>query len=260
MNQTYKNIEVIVVDNFSEDKTVKIARDFGAKVIVEKLVRSAARNRGIKEAKGEYVLSIDSDMELIPEVIEECLKVINSGEKIGGIIIPERSVGNTIWVKVRDFERSFYAGTEIESARFFKKDLAEKVGGFDEDVIFFEESTLPHKLKRLGYNVKVRINAEILHHEEDFSLYKWLKKKYYYGKTASIYRSKYKDLSKKRMSLFYRFSLFLGSKRFYSKPLLAFGVVTLKLLEYFSAGLGFLWSELFTHLFSSGDNPRESRR
>jgi glycosyltransferase involved in cell wall biosynthesis len=246
MNQTYKNIEVIVIDNFSEDKTVKIARDFGAKVIIEKSVRSVARNRGIREAKGKYVLSIDSDMELTSKVIEECLKIINtdSDEKIGGIIIPERSVGNSIWVKVRDFERSFYAGTEIESARFFRKDLAEKVEGFDEDVIFFEESTLPHKLKRLGYNVKVRINAEILHHEEDFSLCKWLRKKYYYGKTAYIYREKYKDLSKKQMGLFYRFSLFFRSKRFHSNPLLAFGVIILKLLEYFSAGLGYLTSKV----------------
>jgi len=50
--------------------------------------------------------------------------------------------------------------------------------------VFFEESTLPQKIEALGFNVRARINAEILHHEDDFSLLKWLKKKYYYGKTA----------------------------------------------------------------------------
>ena len=129
-----------------------------------------------------------------------------------------------------------YPGT-----RLFKQ--TEKVGGFDEDIVLCEESTLPQKIEKLSYNVKARINAEILHCEEDFSVGKWLRKKYYYGKTASIYRDRYKD-SKKQTSLLYRFSLFFGNKRFYSKPLLAFCVVTLKLLEYFSAGLGFLASKL----------------
>jgi hypothetical protein len=94
----------------------------------------------------------------------------------------------------------------------------------------------------LGYNVKARINAGILHHEEDFSVRNWLKKKYYYGKTASIYKDRYKD-SKKQTSLFYRFSLFLRNERFYSKPSLAFGTIVLKLLEYFFAALGYLVSE-----------------
>jgi hypothetical protein len=91
----------------------------------------------------------------------------------------------------------------------------------------------------LGYNVEARVNAKILHHEEDFSIWKWLRKKYYYGKTAPNYRIRYK-LSARQMSLAYRLSLFLKSKRFYSRPLVAFGVIILKLLECFSTGLGFL--------------------
>jgi glycosyltransferase involved in cell wall biosynthesis len=243
-NQTYNNIEVIVVDKFSKDRTVEIAKRFGAKVIVENLDRSVARNYGIKVAKGEYLLSIDSDMELTPKVIEECLEAINKNEKIGGVIIPEKSVGNSFWVKVRDFERSFYENTPIESARFFRMDLVRKVDGYDEDVIFFEESSLPQKIKELGYNVEKRINSVILHHEENFSLWKWLKKKYYYGKTAYVYMKKYKKYANEKVSLFYRFGLFLKNKKFYSKPLLAFGVIILKILEYFSAGFGFLISKI----------------
>jgi glycosyltransferase involved in cell wall biosynthesis len=243
-NQTYKNIEIIIVDKNSRDKTVEIAKNYNAKIFQLNAERTEAKNFGLRKAIGKYVCFIDSDMELTKNVIEECVNLIEKDEKIGGIIIPERSVGGSFWAKVRDFERGFYAGTEIESARFFRKDLAEKVGGFDEDIIFFEESTLPQKMEKLGYNVKARVNAEILHHEEDFSIWKWLKKKYYYGKTASIYREKYKDSSKKQTSLFYRFSLFFRNKRFYSELLLAFGVITLKLLEYFSAGLGYLASKV----------------
>jgi len=243
-NQTYKNIEIIVVDRNSIDGTVEIAKSFGAKVFQLDVERAKAKNFGLREAKGKYVCFIDSDMELTPKVIEECIGLIDGNEMIGGVIIPEKSVGNNFWVRVRDFERSFYAGTPIESARFFRKDLVEKAGAFDEDVVCFEESTLPQKVEKLGYNVKARVNAVILHHEEDFSLLKWLKKKYYYGKTAPLYRERYKDYASMQMNPFHRFGLFIKSEKFYSKPLFALGVIILKFMEYFSAGLGFLVSKV----------------
>jgi len=243
-NQTYKNVEIIVVDKNSNDKTVEIAKRYGVRVfVVDAKERSEQKNFGARKAKGKYILFVDSDMELTPKVVEECYVKINS-KNVGGVIIPERSIGNSFWVKVRDFERSFYNGTEIESARFFKASLVKRVGGFDEDMVFFEESTLPQKIERLGYNVKVRINSEILHYEENFSLFKWLKKKYYYGKTAFTYRKKYRKYANKQTSLFYRFSIFLSNKKFYSKPMLALGVICLKKLEFFSAGLGFLVSKV----------------
>jgi len=239
-NQTYKNIEIIVVDNNSMDNTKEIAKKFTERVFNIGPERTAQKNFGIKVADGKYLLFIDSDMELGKDVIKECIELAEKDESIGGIIIPERSAGDGFWVKVRDFEKSFYAGTEIESARFFRNDLALKVGGFDEDVIFFEESTLPQKIERLGYNVRARIKAEILHYEENLSLLKRLQKKYYYGKTAWKYVEKYKEYGSKQISPIERFGLFLKNKRFYSKPLLAFGLLTLKSLEYVSGGLGFL--------------------
>ncbi|MBS7658897.1 MAG: glycosyltransferase family A protein [Candidatus Bathyarchaeia archaeon] len=242
--QSYPNIEIIVIDNYSKDRTREVAEKLGAKVLQLDAERAEAKNFGLKKAGGKYVCFIDSDMELTKNVIEECVNLIESDEKLGGIIIPERSVGGSFWVKVRDFERSFYAGTEIESARFFRKDLVERVNGFDGEIVAFEESTLPQKIEKLGYNVKARISAEILHHEENFSLWKWLKKKFYYVKSASKYKEKFGEYANKQMNIFYRFLIFLKNKRFYSKPLLAVGVVVLKILEYFSAGIGFLVSKV----------------
>jgi len=238
--QTYRNLEIIVVDKFSKDRTVEIAKRYGARIIYDEGERTRAKNIGLKKAEGKYVLFVDSDMELSKEVVEECVNFIESDENIGGVIIPERSIGKSFWVKVRDFERSFYVGIEVESARFFRKDLALKVGGFDEDVVFFEESTLPQKIEKLGYNVRARIRAEILHHEENFSLLKWLKKKYYYGKTALNYIKRYEQYGSRQISPLRRFGLFLRDKRFYSEPLLALGVLVLKSLEYVSAGVGYL--------------------
>ena len=242
-NQTYDNIEIIVVDKSSEDKTVEIAKKYQAKIfhfeyVVDKTTQ-IQRNIGISKAEGEYLFSMDSDFELTPKVVEESLEVISSDEKIGGVIIPKRSVGKSYWVNVRDFERSFYAGTEVESARFFRMDLVRKVGGYDGAVTCFEESTLPQKIEKFGHKVKARISSHLLHPEEDFSLIRWLKKKYWYGKSGGEY-SLEKNYGKKRMRVFRRFRIFLKNKRFYSKPILAVSVLTLKFLEFFSVRLGFL--------------------
>ena len=242
--QTYRNIEVIVADNCSTDRTVEIAKRYGAKVIQVHGERARAKNVGLRTARGKYVLFIDSDMELTPKVIKECVKLAESDPRIAGVIIPERSVGNNYWAKVRDFERSFYAGTPIESPRFFRRDLALEAGGFDEDIVFYEEATLPIKIEKLGYNVRARVSSYILHHEENFSLMKWLKKKYYYGKTARVYKSRYLEYGSRQMSPPYRFSLFLKNRRFWSKPHLAFSVLLLKWLEHSVAGLGYITGRL----------------
>jgi len=238
-NQTYETVEIIIVDNFSSDATQEIAGRQGARVVESNAIRSKARNIGMQQSKGYFILSIDSDMELTGRVIEECIKTFQLDEIAGGIIIPEKSIGSNFLVGIRDFERSFYIDTKIESARFFRKDLVEKVRGYEEDVVFYEESTLPQKIEKLGFNVRARIKSEILHHET-ISLQKWLKKKYYYGKTAHKYKEKFNQYASKQISIFYRFSIFLRNKRFYSKPSLALGVLILKLLEYFAAGLGYV--------------------
>jgi len=244
--QTYRSIEIIIVDRYSRDKTVEIAEKYGAKIFQLDAERAKAKNFGLEKARGKYVLFVDSDMELSKDVVKKCVELAESDEKVGGIVIPERSVGDGFWVKIRDFERSFYAGTEVESARFFRRDLALQVGGFDEDVVFFEESTLPQKIEKLGYNVKARVSAYILHHEEDFSLLKWLKKKYYYGKTGWKYIRRYRQYGSRQISPLRRFGLFLKDKRFYSKPLLALGVIALKSLEYIASAMGYIVGRIST--------------
>jgi len=239
-NQTYQYIEVIVVDRFSGDGTAKFAENYGARIFFLDSGRAEAKNFGSSKSRGIYVFFIDSDMELTERVVQECVELLEMAPNIGGIIVPEKSVGNSFWVRVRDFERSFYTGTEIESARFFRRSLFEKAGGFDEGLVFFEESTLTQKVEALGYDVKARIITEILHHEDHFSMLTWLKKKYYYGKTGWKYKQKYDAYGKKQMNLPYRFGLFLKERKFYSKPILATGVLTLKILECLSAGLGYI--------------------
>ncbi|WP_019178596.1 glycosyltransferase family 2 protein [Methanomassiliicoccus luminyensis] len=238
--QSYENIEIIVVDRNSTDGTPGVAGNNSARLMLIDCERAEAKNHGINLAQGKYIAFIDSDMELTSSVISECVSICERSIQVGGIIIPERSVGNSYWVKVRDHERKYYAGTEIESARFFPRDLAERAKGFETGVIFFEESTLPQKIKLMGFSISARIASPILHHEDNFTLGHWLRKKYYYGKTAKAYRAKYGDYGAAQMSVRKRFSIFLMQGNFYKRPALAIGVLTLKALEFVSAGLGYM--------------------
>lgn len=229
-SQTYPSREIIVVDNYSNDGTEEISKKHNVKFYTLRGERAKAKNFGLDNAKGNYVLFIDSDMTLSKEVIEECVLLINSNHMIGGVIIPEKTIGTSFWTKVREYERSFYNKTEIESARFFSASLAKKVIGFDINATFFEESTLPYKIQKLGYSVNARVNAKIIHHEESFSINSHLKKKLYYGLTLFYYATHYDSQAKLQLSMAYRIKIFFN-RRFLSNPLYAMSVVLLKFLE-----------------------------
>ena len=68
------------------------------------------RKSGAKHAKGDYLLHLDADMSLSPDVLGDCIRTINKGSD--ALVIPEISRGEGFWAKVRSFERSMYIGDE----------------------------------------------------------------------------------------------------------------------------------------------------
>src|SRR4051794_28348910 len=85
--QTWPEVELIVVDNSSTDKTREVARQEADEVIVAGPERSAQRNAGAAAARGEFLVFIDSDMQLEPEVVEEAVAEIAKGAV--SVVIPE---------------------------------------------------------------------------------------------------------------------------------------------------------------------------
>jgi glycosyltransferase involved in cell wall biosynthesis len=237
------------VDNFSDDETIEIAKKYTEKTYEQWPERTAQKNYGITKAQWTYICFIDSDMRLSPEVIRECVEKIDEDPAIGGLCIPERSIGKGIFVQIRDFERSFYTWTPIESARFFRREEVVAVWGFEEDLIFFEESLLPQKIElQFQKTCKKWIRSYIEHDEGDITLRKWLQKKFYYGESLLLYRKKSQEIGvgaiwATQMSLPDRFMIFLWERRFYTRPLLALGVLWLKTMEFGAWGLGFLFSK-----------------
>ena len=85
LNQTYSNLELIIVDDCSKDNTfevVKNVKDKRVKVLRHKKNRggSAARNTGIKEAKGEYIAFLDDDDEWLSEKVEKQVEYLKNKE------------------------------------------------------------------------------------------------------------------------------------------------------------------------------------
>jgi hypothetical protein len=154
------------------------------------------------------------------------------------VIIPERSIGSSFWVRIRDFERSLYMGSKIESARFFRKSFVVQVGGFDEDIIFYEESTLHQKLEMQGLIVNKRTDSFILHDEEQFELTKWLRKKHYYSTNTELYSSKYPNYAETQTSIYHRIRILTSNsnwKTLVRHPILTTGLLLLKSLEFFAS-------------------------
>lgn len=91
LNQSYRNFEMIIVDDGSSDNTEEVARSFDDKrVLYHKHARNrgmlAARNKGFDLAKGEYVALLDDDDELLPEALEiavhKLVELSSNGVKI----------------------------------------------------------------------------------------------------------------------------------------------------------------------------------
>jgi glycosyltransferase involved in cell wall biosynthesis len=232
--QTFQNLEMLVVDDKSKDETTDIAKEFKATIFTIEGERTAAKNFASKKASGDFLLFLDSDMILEPTVIEKCLRAM-SVPRTGGVIIPEKTVGSGFWIQVRAYERSFYLGTKMESARFFATREVLKVGGFDEDLIGYEESTVPQKIEKNGLKTDVRISSFILHDEGNFNLKEWLKKKRYYASSANTYRQRYPEYSKLRMSISKRLGIYFRNGnwiKLLKHPRLTLGLIILKSLEF----------------------------
>lgn len=85
INQTEGAYEIIIIDDYSHDNTCQIVQDFAMKHAYIKVIKkdrnegvSSARNRGIKESKGDWILFLDADDECSPSLLEKYMKKINT--------------------------------------------------------------------------------------------------------------------------------------------------------------------------------------
>ena len=92
--------EVIVLDDESTDNTVELARAAGAKVFQRKMdAEGKHRNHAYSLAKNEWILSLDADERVTPELKEEIIETLKNHPDCNGYTIPRRNFIGSTWVR-----------------------------------------------------------------------------------------------------------------------------------------------------------------
>lgn len=243
--QTYEPIELVLVDNYSEDTTLQIARHYTTHVFSKGPERSTQRNYAVEQAAGTYVFIIDSDMELDPGVVEECVAEMSKSQEHVGVIVPEESFGEGFWAQCKKLERSFYVGVfYMEAARFFKKSDFVGAGGYNVAMVSGEDWDLSQRIEALG---KFSRTSSIIHHNEGrISLWKTISKKFYYASKFSPYVQGGSDDKKaaQQTNIISRYALFFAKpKVLFRNPVIGIGMLFMKTCEFGFGGIGYLLSK-----------------
>jgi len=170
-NQTYKNVEIIVMDSYSIDKTLDIARSYNAKIVFAPTLRDA-RSAGADASTGDYIFLLDSDQILDNDVIEKCV-ITCEQEGYDGVTLFEKSLitKNTFVERVIAYDKEIFhslhdddpvKGTAIP--RFFRGTYFKKVEFEKNPPITFEHTIIHRKIVEMGAKIKF-IDAYIWHHE-----------------------------------------------------------------------------------------------
>lgn len=236
--QTYNNIELVVVDNNSTDNSKEIAKKYTTMVFNKGPERSAQVNYGVEKAHGEYVYKVDSDFVLDADVVAQCIAKVQ--EEYDAVVVHNSPDKTISWIaKIRKFEVNMYKyDITHSSARFVKKTVYESIGGFNEKITAGEDYDFQNKLNRAGYKTGF-IPAEALHLGEPKSIWKHLLKYYRYGKDFVNYAKDNTQESKTQLG-FVRMVYVKHWRDFVRHPALAVCFLIYNLLKYSFGGLGYV--------------------
>jgi len=138
--QTFNNFEVIVVDDHSSDRKSieKLDHLRGAKIIHQETNQgvSAARNRGIAEAKGKYVVCLDSDDMLEPTFIEKAVIAVEANPDVSLVSTYQDMFGviNELFEKPQYDPIRLFEDNMVITAALFRREAWLQSGGYKSDI------------------------------------------------------------------------------------------------------------------------------
>ena len=157
-NQTYSNIELIIIDGKSSDNTIKIVNDFiypNKKIISEKDQGIFdALNKGVRIANGKYIFVLGSDDELLPNGIENLVENSNGFDIIYGDAQCKLQNGTLIDFKAKDYHCLNHIICCSHQAMIMTKQSIINEGGFNIKYPLRADFALIQKAYLAGYKFK----------------------------------------------------------------------------------------------------------
>jgi len=183
-------VELVVVDNDSTDGTYELAVQMADTAVRGGPERSAQRNKGIRLARTEWVLWVDSDMVLPPVTVSAALATA-AATGADAVAVPEVSVGPGFWTACRALERSCYVDDPaLHNPRLLRRALLLGDGGFNLAMTGLEDTDLRLRLRDAGVRTALCPDAVIVHDEGRLTLGSILAKRLYYGRSLPAFAEK----------------------------------------------------------------------
>ncbi len=121
--QTYPNLEILVVDDCSTDDSVRAARDLGVRVITRGSNGgcAAARNTGAEQARGEVLFFVDSDVAVDPDAVANAVAALRADPRLGavcGIVDPTPLIRGGRFKEYRALQFHYWAASSEGEVSF----------------------------------------------------------------------------------------------------------------------------------------------
>lgn len=145
LSQTYKNFEILIIDDNSKDSTLEIIKKYQDERI--RIIQgdckglAAALNKGIREATGEYIARMDADDVSLPERFEKQIKFLEKNPDISLVGTWQKYIGNDSWI-----HKTFAKPEQVKIALLFSCDLCHSTvmfrkKDFVDNNLFYDENS-----------------------------------------------------------------------------------------------------------------------
>jgi glycosyltransferase involved in cell wall biosynthesis len=174
--------EIIVVDSGSSDRTIDIAREYGAKVLLKAWPGfSPQKNFAFENCTQDWILSLDADEVVTHELAEEIQRVIGNPDALNGYWIPRKNLFLGKWTryggfypdpKLRLFRRGrgFATGAVVHERIDLKPEFDQKTGRLKNPVVHYAYPTLSSYMAHMNSYSSLGAKAAVAKGFRGFSI------------------------------------------------------------------------------------------